>query len=444
MANLRLLGHAVLWVWLILFVYCLMFIVLNLKDQPPSATMIEYQQAWTNRIKLDPEDNGYLYLLGFNTAEGLAPKKAGIDRLSWLELQKNNSYADPLLFPDGSFDFRAKIPKPIKQLLDSCKVVNDQCAALLTTLIDELASPSAAETLLMQRYFELLSHGGWREEIMGYNFPLPDYSQVLVTQQLIFVRSFTNKELKNLALAEFLNRDQKFWRIVLKNSDYMVTKMIAVAAIKNNLIWTNQLLLKSGDEEFREHLLLSLKRPFNEEELSLQRCFVGEWISSNLSFEAGFYSRHLTPAEIWVAELIYKRVDSMNQMAERLSLIQSSVDVTIDKFENALENYNKLETSKSPSLVNFILKPYNPGGKILMDIAEPPYASYVVRTKDLEAFRRGLLASIELMGNPQLDPNTLTDRSLYKSKPWVIDEQQRTITVTGLGADSRAVQTYYY
>lgn len=68
--------------------------------------------------------------------------------------------------------------------------------------------------------------------------------------------------------------------------------------------------------------------------------------------------------------------------------------------------------------------------------------SYFARVKDLEAFRLGLLSAIEKRHSPS--EQKLKMRSPYTNKPFVVDEQQRSITVTGYGSGRYAQQVYFY
>jgi hypothetical protein len=244
------------------------------------------------------------------------------------------------------------------------------------------------------------------------------------------------------SVVELLDKDLRFWRTMLKDTDMLIGKMIAVAAIKNNFLWTNHFLLKLKNNAQSIGNFAVLNQPFTDAELSMRRCLMGEWFFANSLINPldGSGIDNLT-GKILI-KFVYQKQDTLNNRAASLNSILLDLDVPLAYFEVTFERYQK-ELHPEKLLIHYLHHPYNIAGQIISNVAPPSlYTDYVVRTKDLEAFRRGLLLSIEKMQPSSKE--MVRHVSPYRTKPFVLNQEQQSVTVFGLGSDARAQQTYYY
>lgn len=419
------------------------FIGINLNDQPPSAAAIEFQQAWDNRGLVNERDNGYLYMLGFDATTELDPQVVGTERALWIKEKTRLNVIGSSEFPGKKVDFEKHLPKKITQVMNDCVEVNEKCIAAINTAKAEINSWSGTDSLLLKRYLRLIAYSAWREEVGTVNLPFINYIGPIKAQRLLFLNTFAIQQSSSLNIQKMLDDDLRFWRTVLREADMLITKMIAIAAIKNNFLWTNQLLLDSYNKSIPMPIPQVIQQPFISAELSLQRSLIGEWVFGNSS--ALQLDEHAeTQAERYATKFLLKKQDSSNRLAERLNSLVHQLDVPVTEFESVwlAQQQKRPQNTMTPAALYYLLHPYNPVGQILVDVASPAYESYFASVKDLEAFRLGLLSAIEKRHNPS--GQKLKMRSPYTNKPFVVDEAQRSITVTGYGSGRNAQQVYFY
>lgn len=259
------------------------FIGINLNDQPPSAAAIEFQQAWDNRGLVNERDNGYLYMLGFDATTELDPQVVGTERALWIKEKTRLNVIGSSEFPGKKVDFEKHLPKKITQVMNDCVEVNEKCIAAINTAKAEINSWSGTDSLLLKRYLRLIAYSAWREEVGTVNLPFINYIGPIKAQRLLFLNTFAIQQSSSLNIQKMLDDDLRFWRTVLREADMLITKMIAIAAIKNNFLWTNQLLLDSYNKSIPMPIPQVIQQPFISAELSLQRSLIGEWVFGSSS-----------------------------------------------------------------------------------------------------------------------------------------------------------------
>lgn len=440
----KLIGNLAIALVVLFIILILGFIVINSKDQPPSATAIEFQQSWDNKKPVDVADNGYIYLLGFDVAENLDPKVVGAERIQWSKEIIHSSTEEFIRFPQAYSDFQKQLPKEIIKLVDLCSQITNDCISNIDKQHELIQQWSQNEAWIINRYQQLIAHKTWLELIEpDIRLPFPSYGDVMKAQRLTFIHAFSNMQTDNSAsVAELLDKDLRFWRTMLKDTDMLIGKMIAVAAIKNNFLWTNRILLRLDENARSGTMLTMLNQPFVDEELSMRRCLIGEWSFAHSVINPldGSGIDNLTGQ--FFLKFLYQKQDTLNNHAASLNSIVLALDVPLSNFEATLESYQQKLHPEKP-LIHYLQHPYNIAGQIIGDIAPPSlYTDYVVRTKDLEAFRRGLLLSMDYMGFSSSETVPLV--SPYETKPFSVNQEQQSVTVNGLGRDARAQQTYYY
>ena len=104
---------------------------------------------------------------------------------------------------------------------------------------------------------------------------LPRYSEILDGQRLLFADLATRaNSAPSSEIADALRADLTFWREVLKNSDYLISRMIAVAALRQHFFYGNLVLreMPAGQAE----VIAAWSVPFSVDELSMRRAMAGE------------------------------------------------------------------------------------------------------------------------------------------------------------------------
>lgn len=431
----------------LLIIIVLVFIAINSIDRSPSPAALELQQAWESRKAVDAAENGYIYLAGFDAATDEEPEVVGKKRI-----QLSNDIVKGLASNDEDL-FRAEYKiedafiKEVKAVFDQCATVNKNCIEAVEKNKDRISEWSQAENVINERYAQLIAHPQWLELApVDLSLPIPNFGLVMKAQRIAFIHKFATLAPGDARLfSELLDADLRFWRTVLRDTDMLIAKMVAVAAIKNNFLWTNYFLLSLDENERAAAIPTVIQTAFVDEELSMRRCFTGEWVFSSKTYAETGEMNNNTLLQRLAYRVLFKKQDTINRSAASFQQLIDEQDIPTAEFEAAFivkKDAKPNRDTQHSAFSFYILNPYNPVGKILLAVAAPVYDGYVARTRDLEAFRRGLLASIEYMKNA-----TNTDiqyTSLYKTKPFVINQEQRSITVNGLGDSNLPQLVYHY
>lgn len=445
--SLKLLGKILAALLALFVLIILVFIAINSIDRPPSPTALEFQQAWGNRKAVDDAENGYIYLAGFDAATDEEPKIVGEKRIQLSnDILKGLASNDQDLFR-AEYKIEDAFITEVKTVFDQCSAINKNCIAAVEKNKDRIIEWSQAENVIGKRYSQLIAHPHWLELTpLSASMSLPNYGLVIKAQKFAFIREFAAlKPGETADFTELLDKDLRFWRTTLENTDMLIGKMVAVTAIKNNFLWTNYFLLSLNQNDRTSVTPNLVQQKFTDEELSIGRSFVGEWVLASNGYDGIEKINSNKYLEKLSYKYLFKKQDTINETADVLKKLINEQNVSIVEFESIItkkKEATKQKDTKYNSFIYHIMNPYNPTGKIMLAVATPAYDGYSERVKDLEAFRIGLLASVKYMNN-ELGANPKYT-SPYKTKPFVINQVTRSLTVNGLGKDRHAQMIYSY
>jgi len=443
----KILGKIVAALLALFILIVLVFIAINSIDRAPSPTALEFQQAWDNRKAVDDSENGYIYLAGFDAATDEEPEVVGKKRIQLSnDIVKGIASNDQDLFR-AEYKIEDAFIKEVKTVFDQCATINKNCIEAVEKNKARIIEWSQAENVIGERYTQLISHSHWLElASLNNSVPFPNYGLVIKAQRFAFIREFAAlKSGETASFTELLDKDLLFWRTVLENTDVLIGKMIAITAIKNNFLWTNYFLLSLNQNNRATAVPNVVQKKFTNEELSIHRSFIGEWVFASNGYDGTKKMNSDKFLEKLNYKFLFKKQDTINGLAAALKKLIDEQNVSLAEFESIIAQ-KKAAIEQRDTQYNWftyhIMNPYNPVGKILLAVAAPAYDGYSARVKDLEVFRLGLLASIAHMNN---EPDARAKyTSPYKTKPFVINQKQRSITVNGLGKDRNAQMIYSY
>jgi hypothetical protein len=212
------------------------------------------------------------------------------------------------------------------------------------------------EELQLTRYRALLLRPAWREVVpLDVRVPLATFGNIIGGQRLLFVDLGTRaKSAPPAEIAAALRADFAFWREVQKSSDYLITKMIAIAALRQHFFFGNLVLLEmpAGQAE----VIAAWDVPFSVEELSMRRAMAGE-----LTYAEGQMSRWMNGADdqlivdpddlrltltARVASVLarpyYQPQDQMNHYAAAYLDLAKRFEVPLDRYPEVAESVEAL------------------------------------------------------------------------------------------------------
>ncbi len=414
------------------FLLFAIFITINWRDEPLSEASQTFAKILQNRPLVTPEQNAYLMVLGFNALPDADPLQLGVTREAWThsvrELDRDTEY---LQFPGESFSLKANASQRTQALLEKCSAPSAGCQKFMLDLV-EANELSVDEAWLLDRYQKLLGYRRWAET--GYfdlNMPFPDFPTLLAAQKLFMVTQWKQAiDVKNLAQVERdLKNDMRFWREILSESDWLITKMIAVAALRRNIEWSNTIAHMFALDSLSIELW---QEPLTAEELSFERVLAGEW-----RFTQGLLTAEANRPKI-IAHFWVKPQASLNLYAQRLQSYLSLVTVDVDQLAAQIEQANLIEYPEFPAGL------YNLGGQLEIN-REPPsnFNNYLMRLADLEGARRAFLA-LQQIRTQELPLDHIQEwlnispwQSPYKDRPFRWCKLSRELIFKGYSGQKR-------
>ncbi len=444
----------------------LLFLSANWNDRPPSKAALQLDEFYRNRPSLRDEDNAYVYLMGFSVEKAEAPREWGVKRVAWAQRlvgRSGDEADDPR--PGEDFDFKTTRSAAVRALSEACRTVDHACLSALESGEEAIAEWLETEGWVLDRYRTLLAHPGWRETVpFDVHMPLPPYADVLEGQKLLLARAWQLAGRGDAASVQaLLEEDVRFWRHSLEASDILISKLIAVAALKRHFAWSNIVLRRLPANAMLLGVPQQWMEPLSESERSMMRCLTGEWEFYKSSMRQ-IAERGLDPLtmdafldeESAAQRLLWRMFAPMlqpqetsNKYAELIAAIAETLRVPIEQFPEAVERAMALEQNAAEAAMP-PARMYNIVGDTLFAISIPEYTSYAVRVGDLEGVRRGALLATQLRSR-RIAPEGVSGhlegdavRDPYSGKPFAWDDGARAIVFSGLEPGERGRHVLLY
>jgi len=434
-------------------------VAVNWRDQPPSAAALEMKELLTNRPPVADTDNSFVYLMGFSVPASMDPQAAGAKRKAWIEAvnrDQANVDADPVKEDIG---FKDGLSPSMHHMKETC--ADEHSVECRDAFLATFSQPRTdLETLQLSRYRALLQRPVWREVLpLDIRATLPRYSEVLDGQRLLFTDLATRaNSAPPSEIADALCADLKSWREVLKNSDYLITRMIAVAALRQHFFYGDLVLreMPAGQSE----VIAAWSVPFGVDELSMRRTMAGElafgeaqmrqWLGGGDQELVVGPDNELPPMLARISSILarpyYQLQDQENYYAAAYLDFSKRFEVPLPKYPAAEAAIETLATRELSFHV------YNATGHLFRGLSGPwQFASYAMRTGSVEGMRRAALLTAQLRdrGVPldaiadELKGSELRNPFDHQSFEWSTEE--KAVVYDGPDAErSRKRHPYFY
>jgi hypothetical protein len=445
---------------IIIFAYIVLLLI-NWRDQPPSAAALSLREEYRNRPSAPDADNAFVYVMGFGAPRDADPHEAGARRIQWIRtIPKNAEYpADGDPVPDNELGMadRSLFGKKISE---ACRRGSHECAAVLEQSDnDSIRSWITSEQWLLDRYLTLVRHPAWFESApYDERAPLGSYSEVADGHKLLLARAYVLASENNITeVRTLLESDAQFWRRMLASSDILITKMIAINSLNRSYKMGNLAVRRLPAQSQLAALPRGWTTPLTVAERSMRRCLIGEWdyatrhlerIKQSPSFDEfdpsndngllGYIAgRALTPlfkpqaTSNLYADLMIKATAANQRISEELALSQHAFD----------------NPSSESSALGML---YNPVGHLLLALASPAYAKYPARVTDVEGVRRAAVLAAELrarsvdLQNVSSELAASASRSPYTDEPFAWDDAEQAIVFVGMETSTRGRHAIKY
>jgi len=387
---------------------CLVAVAVNWRDAAPSPTAVRFQERYHSRPVIPDEENAAVFVFDFES---------------------------------GAEDTPRRNPE-IETFFQTCRFATPACAAAFDGW-------AASESASIGRYQQLLAYTAWRETVpTDPAAPFPAYQTVMDGQRFLLLNARTLAIHGDYGDAQrLLSSDIRFWRMVLTSSDLLISKMIAVAAIRRHFEWASLILRKAPPDKAPLLIPSEWHAQITKDERSLERCMIGEWIFIGGSLRANDASATLESEGFPIAfRPLFKLEDTLNRYAEFHSSIVKVLDVPLDQYQAAVQALERLQTEPMPPR-----SAYNVIGRTLVAVAAGSYVPYARRVGDVEGIRRAALVAATVRESSAaagagvdvlLSEAVLRDP--YNGKPFTHDAQARAVIFHGLDSGDRGIYRLYY
>ena len=391
---------------LALIAYAVLFVV-NREDRPPIAEIAALESLQEDASPVVSENNSYLFMLGFAGPPDSDPMSLGIQRYEWMERARPefDRSEDPL---GEDYDFRERRSDAVSELSKACSESEADCSRLLGSVEETVDQWLTHEAWLLDRYHSLTSLTEFTEatpfELLA---PLPSFNVLLEGQRLDMADAWRSATAGDAAAVNAaLERDLTYWRMVLRDSDVLITKMIATAAIIRHFKLGNIVLRRLPQKIAADGIPTSWRTEITDAERSMKRSLAGEWTFFDESTKKMVANSGnpfgdwvgLTDSTTWdrVAWVLLKPFwqpqDLSNRHARLMLHLGNAFDVPYGEVPTAVEVADQLQESAYRPFSRL----YNFTGDIVMWANYWTFSNYAVRVSDLEGIRRAALLVAEL------------------------------------------------
>lgn len=430
---------------LLAVVLYVVLVAINWRDEVPSAQALQMQRIIDDRPVVGDADNAYVFLLGLAVPEDQDPLAWGRKRMAFLDAFPGPAADESADLPGQDHDFAGHRTPSTSTLIEACRQPDQACWDELEQHPESVDQWLASEGWLLGRYLDLIRLTQWRESIPAdARVSFPSYAPALDGQRLLLMKAWRHASRSEAEAARaLLQEDLVFWRMVLRSSDILVSKLIATVAIERNFLLGNLALRELHAFGMDASPPPAWGLPIDRDERSMRRAFAGEWRFAQSSVRTAAPTEAQDDASIWAVAIDrtldpgFKKQATINLMANNMLHLIEGLDVDLSQLPAALKALETPPRTGVPSA-------YNPVGDILSRIAYPAYVPYARRVADLEGLRRAVLLADELRNGESAGAAEVTSRITgsalkepYYGASFVWDAQTKSITFQGLGEPPR-------
>jgi hypothetical protein len=387
------------------------------------------------------DDNAYPLLWGLAAADNKDPLMVGKaivarQRALYQEGKKIEISADELSEYFGGQDLDAEWQDSYQSLSCNSRLSID-CASQSLDEVKPLGIVSERLRLVFQRYEQMLSQAHFQENQEGDIFsPLPSYGLVMNVARIYLSNKATNAS--SSEFIEAADQDRKFWLRMLRDGDYLIAKMVALAGIRNNLQMLSTLTRNGYFTTTELKQLSSIIQPLTEAERDIGETFLAEMRINILGWDYQGLA-HGDPS--WLEKLFTQKNATLNEVYLKIML-----PVQLHATRTASEFYQQQGFKRQPFNVRaFPPDLYNLAGKMSLKESWAGYdiQDYVTRTHDVNGQISAFLLQLEVALNPDKGIQQIIQQSQhrnpYTQQPMDYDPQVKTLGFECLGKNSKDV-----
>jgi len=450
----------------------LILVAINWPDREPSPLAIKMTEEYRANSNGAVDDNGYIDLMGFAVAPGEDPHEMGLKRIEWIsrvnKLGKSQAGSDP---QGRAYDFKSKRDAKVQTISNACNRDSHQRFVGLECLnamedTETLTRWIESESWLLERYQRLLARSEWVDEAPVYaevGSEFPPYAVVMDGQKLLLAKVMVlAKENQISEMQKLLASDARFWRRVMSSTNILIGKMVAIAALDRHFTMANIALRSLSPDAQQKAIPDEWQRPIADEEKSLHKVMIGEWIfaaSIMKNIHGDDWDTLIDPPSVdhaprrhWYSLLgrpFYKQQATLNNFADIYSRIGAAGDVEYQSLPKSIARCDEELRSQFAGTFS-IHSAYNPIGQIVVAMSQSLFSNYIRRVADIEGVRRATLGAVELRealvkrDQAEVALSSSSQRNPYTKEPFAWDAKEKLIVFKGLEKGERGEHHIFY
>jgi len=356
MTKLKLLLKMVASFLALLFLLIAFVFFINREDKPPSESVIKLQRIAAASTPVKDRDNAFVYVMGFSASDNADVMTEGAARVE--QMRKS-----------------METPGPI----DVAEI-----------RVQEQLQREPAK--LIERYERLLEFKQWQEIRQGDQRPLiAAFGRVFEAQRQMYLKALSLETNEDAAdCKRMLEKDYRFWRMILAESASVNVKMIAARSIELHFEMGNLVVRRFPPALTMVAIPEGWREPFSSRERSLAKMMANEWIFYDLRPDD---ERSKNLVSMLFGSFLYQPQATSNANADRMLRVVGLYDRDYAAIPQAAATF--LATYGTEKKAAADIGVYNPVGRILLNMeGMDAYTRYGFRVANLEGMRRvALLAS---------------------------------------------------
>jgi hypothetical protein len=366
------------------FLFIAFVFFVNRDDKPESESVIELQRIANATTPVADRDNAYVYVMGFTASNNAGVMSEGLARVESLR-----KFMETPGFPEMPGEHR----------------VQDDAQSI-------------------ERYEQLLEFKQWRELWPNdVRAPSAPFKQVLEAQRLKYVRALSSEPKSDAAdCKRLLEKDYRFWRMVLAESSSATVKMFAARSIEQHFELGNLLVRSYPPALTMMAIPDGWREPLSDRERSLVKIMANEWkMSDNYAGRAKLFGSFL-----------FQPQATTNASAERMLRVADLFDRNYAEIPQAAQTFLASYGTEKKAAADVGV--YNPVGRYLLNLdGMDAYTTYGFRVANLEGMRRLALLAAQLRssgakGNDVADGLRTSDlRDPYFDQEFAWDQSNNSL-----------------
>lgn len=337
----------------------------------------------TSPVPVPVVQNAYYALLGLFAEENIDPHAKGMSVYQKATEMQTDNINSEIVFVDEIAGDQAVLPK-----------IDDQFTCLNASAVDCIDEIERQKNL----FIRLIEKNALLIERMR---SLYDYRYYQETQSCITITFSNLKNLHRLVLLDIsvrwlsksektalklLRDDIQFWKKVASSDVSLITHMMAVALIRQDLFLASDFISECYKCKDYEKIFEEILKPIKPQELDMTKSLYHEFrfVCSSLTYLAS--ERELSIWEKIILQFFWKENSILNKMytsyENGITLSKCGLDKYILCYESHFGSLDENTDFLSAEFFN------DPVGFVLLKIVQPSFHGYIWRSHKLELTRR--------------------------------------------------------